>query len=835
MFTRLIFALLLMLNAQAAVAFPLHGGVIPASSDPTVGLLPSYNDVYTNWSMAGLASLGGIPNRTTQCGATVNPSGKTPPATGDDASLINAAISACTAGQVVKLAAGTFKVSQSEFIDITKGITLRGVDTCPLTLTFSTNASAPYLGGYSNPLCGTVIVQSDGMEHNNGSQTCQGGACSGNPVIFMEPPGAGQSTTWSGCQRGNAAFMDATCTGTYVAMTADAAQGATTVQVTTTSPFSVGQWVMVTEASGALWLTTPITHNFNGGTNPTQQWAAADAFSTSGSPASGRAIWSKCQGAGGVAGNCYDDFGVGSYPWQANQVGCGSYSVFCDRPIAEIHVVSAIGPGPCPGASCTVTFDSPLTVAFRVSGGAQFTGFISGTTLTVTSVASGTLTLHAPITDQISVINGVGATVKGGTSITAFGTGTGGTGTYTISPTQTKCSSGSPCAMAAGGYAAKIAFASDSNTGATISFLQQAGVENMTVQRGNGSDIQMVFCAYCWVKNVDASQMAGGAIEMASDARIQIDTVFAHECWNNTNNGNEYPLDFQKGTTEAMIVNSISMGCGKNMTARAGGAGSVVAYNYLDDPYYGSGSGLNYWVLDASANASHFTGGHHELFEGNWAVNLGSEHVHGNTTYLTYFRDFGSGYRTPFTDPQTGTAVNDFTGVGEGGAIDYLRVVGPQAFAYWFSYVGNVLGTAGSSTTANGWTWCNGAAFPNCNTTTESNTDIWDVGADDPTGSYDTNMSGASNALYFAHANYDTVTAAIHYASSIPGGGTITNTLPNSFYSSSKPSFFNAGSCVYPWPWVTPASGTQLQPNSCSGSGLPAKARFDAGTPFVQP
>src|SRR5258708_7947472 len=69
--------------------------------------------------------------------------------------------------------------------------------------------------------------------------------------------------------------------------------------------------------------------------------------------------------------------------------------------------------------------------------GATFTGSISGTTLTVISVISGNISLNQPITS----INGVNST---GTTITAFGTGTGGgvntataLGTYTVSVSQT--------------------------------------------------------------------------------------------------------------------------------------------------------------------------------------------------------------------------------------------------------------------------------------------------------------------------------------------------------------------------------------------------------------
>jgi hypothetical protein len=60
-----------------------------------------------------------------------------------------------------------------------------------------------------------------------------------------------------------------------------------------------------------------------------------------------------------------------------------------------------------------------------------FTGSISGTTLTVTSVTSGNIGIG-------SVISGTGVTI--GTTITALGSGTGSTGTYTVSASQTVAS-----------------------------------------------------------------------------------------------------------------------------------------------------------------------------------------------------------------------------------------------------------------------------------------------------------------------------------------------------------------------------------------------------------
>jgi hypothetical protein len=65
------------------------------------------------------------------------------------------------------------------------------------------------------------------------------------------------------------------------------------------------------------------------------------------------------------------------------------------------------------------------------SSTASFTASISGTTMTVTAVASGALSVG-------QVFTGTGVTA--GTSITAFGTGSGSTGTYTVSASQTVAS-----------------------------------------------------------------------------------------------------------------------------------------------------------------------------------------------------------------------------------------------------------------------------------------------------------------------------------------------------------------------------------------------------------
>ena len=74
--------------------------------------------------------------------------------------------------------------------------------------------------------------------------------------------------------------------------------------------------------------------------------------------------------------------------------------------------------------------DGAYRYTWRISSpsNAIFTGFVSGTTLTVTAISSGTITANQSLT-------GVGVTAE--TVITALGTGTGGVGTYTLNTSQT--------------------------------------------------------------------------------------------------------------------------------------------------------------------------------------------------------------------------------------------------------------------------------------------------------------------------------------------------------------------------------------------------------------
>jgi hypothetical protein len=97
--------------------------------------------------------------------------------------------------------------------------------------------------------------------------------------------------------------------------------------------------------------------------------------------------------------------------------------------IAQNTVITALGTGT--GGVGTYTVSDSQTVASTainsVVSPASFTGLIVGTTLVVTAVSSGTIQIGQTI-EAAGIVNG--------TIITAFGTGSGGVGTYTVSASQ---------------------------------------------------------------------------------------------------------------------------------------------------------------------------------------------------------------------------------------------------------------------------------------------------------------------------------------------------------------------------------------------------------------
>ena len=733
------------------------GNLFSGSSSSTT-IIPVDRLAVANWQNAGLQSLGGpsgagIPNRTTIC-ATLSPLGGGM----DDTAQINAAISSCPTGQVVLLNAGTFDILSNGYILINKGITLRGAGAGVTIIQKPNGATAETLGVF--------------------------GAPGSNPSI---PIIVGAALTPQGTDPANPTGRNLGGINGATNLTADAVRGAYSVNVASTSGLSVGQFVVLDEMSGSSWQPDTVVGN----SNVTVQYTATI---TIGTPT------------------------VISVATPVNTlIGGPNYGT----PIVFTNSGGALPTGIVSGRTYYVTNDSNFTYStgattFAISD--TYNDSIVGTgQINTTGTQSGTQTatvtgfqIWAPPDYRISYI-------KHNPMLTTDQQQTNANYPYqpfnadeysrldrvTNEIKQISAISGSTVT-----FNSPITISYRVANTAQIAtyyytFVQQAGIENLSVFRGDNGNIAFQWCAYCWAKNIESHQWLGVGIDFVSSFRNELRASYSHNAASPQPGGGAYAIALDFASSEILIENNISIMSNKVIVGRAAGAGSVVAYNYMDDAF------INYneaWI-EIGLNASHYAGSHHVLFEGNQGANGDSDDQHGGCGYMTHFRNWYRGTRLPFVNAYTGDTVTD--GSMYGGP---QRTGAANSYSNWHSFVGNVLGASGQMSyyIESGYD----IYIPN----------MWMIGWNgdwDLVGSYDTNVV----ANIIRDGNFDWLLSSQEWYNT-PGGFTI----PASLYLPNTPAFFGGGT----WPWVNPNNGS-TGPIYNASSLLPAAARYFNNTPNVTP
>jgi hypothetical protein len=309
--------------------------------------------------------------------------------------------------------------------------------------------------------------------------------------------------------------------------------------------------------------------------------------------------------------------------------------------------------------------------------------------------------------------------------------------------------------------------------------VKYAGVEDLKVTGGDDGQIRFERAAYSWAARIDNTAWLGEGFAVNYSFRVELRDSYVHTPVWMEPGGGSYNISLAHGSSEVLIENNISTDANKVMVARSAGAGSVVGYNYMDDGHIGSSPR---WV-EIGLNASHMVGPHHVLFEGNWGFNFDSDHTHGNSVYLTVFRNWLTGKRSHLSDDLP------------------KRAAGVLGFGYWMSFIGNVLGYPGMQ----GWVYETGSLG-----TPAIFMLGWDEFSPHPT-------DPRVKQTVLREGNFDYVTNSVKW-------DTAAQTLPASLYKTAKPAFFGSNT----WPWVDPLGSTKLYT-------LPAKARYDAGQPVPPP
>jgi len=320
-----------------------------------------------------------------------------------------------------------------------------------------------------------------------------------------------------------------------------------------------------------------------------------------------------------------------------------------------------------------------------------------------------------------------------------------------------------------------------------------SGIENIAVAGGNnqwgfpGGTIAFSYMSYAWAKNVEADGSRGSDsahpgkdgynIGLGRCYRCVIRDSYVHESRDQNPGGQAYGIAIGTGSSACLVENNISINNNKPIVSIASGGGNVIAYNYVDNAVIWNSPGWQENAIDDSHGA--FT--HHDLIEGNWTPNIGSATTHGNSGWHVHFRNYATGRNS------------------SGNVTGNLRAVGVDAWTHESAFVGNVL---------------RGGNVYETNPSSRNGTPIFALGNNFMFGGNWDN--GYAKAHIWRDGNWDSVNGRTVWVSGA-------KTLPPSLYLASKPAFFGTRT----WPWVDPNSGTV--------GTLPAKARYDSGTPNIVP
>ena len=340
---------------------------------------------------------------------------------------------------------------------------------------------------------------------------------------------------------------------------------------------------------------------------------------------------------------------------------------------------------------------------------------------------------------------------------------------------------------------------SNTSGGSQVDATTYDGIEDLAVTYGEGGDgggnIHLFATAYCWVKNVESSLSSGHSVNLDGTFRCEVRDSYLHTTVDPNPGGAGYGIGVNQYASDNLYENNVVWNFNKVTVGRASGGGNVFGYNYLTDGY---GAGYTTYVEDG-LSASHYTGAHMELFEGNEAFNFDNEVYWGNATYGMVFR-------------------NHFTGLRRSASplvlvdVDNRRAVGLQTAAWWFSFVGNVLGFQGMALMS-GQDKFVADADPNNLNADDGAVYMWQIGYEE--GTFPNVADPTVVARTYRDGNYDYVSNVVTWDSSDPN-----HTVPPSLYLTSKPAFFGSST----WPWIEPTGATDADRIGT----LPARVRFDA-------
>ena len=307
------------------------------------------------------------------------------------------------------------------------------------------------------------------------------------------------------------------------------------------------------------------------------------------------------------------------------------------------------------------------------------------------------------------------------------------------------------------------------------------GVENLSINVGTSGSpegVGMFNCVDCWesgVASIGAWGRSHTSIFQSTHCTVQNNYFYLTNSSASTNYGVE-----AIPSSDSLIQNNIFQGVQAAYLANGTCTGCVFSYNFDVNLLFATAG--NTWTWQNQSGFPHDVGDEHILYEGNIGAGVYSDNFHGTHQFQTIFRNYWNGYQQN----------NGFLTTG-----DTIPLI-INADSRFYNIIGNVLGNpVAQNAYQDTVTGPNPGSVP-----------IYYIG-------YGDEMPNDPNTVttLMRWGNYDIINNAARFVpSEVPSGLSgaqapfanpvpSSNSLPPSFYTSSKPSWWTAGK---PWPSVGP-------------------------------
>jgi hypothetical protein len=325
------------------------------------------------------------------------------------------------------------------------------------------------------------------------------------------------------------------------------------------------------------------------------------------------------------------------------------------------------------------------------------------------------------------------------------------------------------------------------------------GIEELSLDGTNGgslnANITLIFTTNSWIKGVRSVRGPSprAHVEVYTAARVTIRDSYFYGSVGDAAASTNYGIEMF-GAWDNLIENNIVQHRTTPFISD-GDSGTVWAYNFAIDDHYNANGTAPGWFQ--ASNYSHEGGNGMILHEGNRAVGVKGDIIHGTSNLLTFFRNQSLGWET-----------------GKTAETNPVKV---YAYNRYWAFIGNVFGVSG---------------YHN-NYQSGNATSIYVLGA-----GYSSIPADPIVALTTMRwGNYDTVNAAVRFvASEVPSDITAlsnpvpaTQNLPASFYLSGRPdAWWGTPWGIPKWPPIGPDVSNGNVPNvGGRADKIPAQLCFE--------